>query len=110
MFHYETIRCFVRDRNTFESFKKYDMEILSKQDLELFRIRMISDIEKILVANFSPQEDFGWLRSKAIRKIMDISPATLQNLRITGKIRFKKVMGSYYYNKEDLQKLFEDEN
>ncbi|WP_367331382.1 helix-turn-helix domain-containing protein [Sphingobacterium multivorum] len=86
------------------------MEILSKQDLELFRIRMISDIEKILAANFSPQEDFGWLRSKAIRKIMDISPTTLQNLRITGKIRFKKVRGSYYYNKEDLQKLFEDEN
>jgi len=86
------------------------MEILSKQDLELFRIRIISDIEKMLQASFIHKEDFGWLRSKAIRKMMDISPATLQNLRITGKIRFKKVMGSYYYNKEDLQKLFEDEN
>lgn len=28
------------------------MEILFKQDLELCRIRMISDIEKILEANF----------------------------------------------------------
>ncbi|MDQ1805089.1 helix-turn-helix domain-containing protein [Chryseobacterium sp. CKR4-1] len=87
------------------------MEILSKQDLELFRIRFISDIEKMLEANFNlTKEDFGWLRSKAVRKIMDISPATLQNLRITEKIRFKKVMGSYYYRKDDLLKLFEDEN
>ncbi|WP_370877896.1 helix-turn-helix domain-containing protein [Sphingobacterium zeae] len=41
---------------------------------------------------------------------MNISPATLQTLRVTGKIRFKKVQGSYYYSKDDLQKLFEDEN
>lgn len=87
------------------------MENLSKQDLELFRIRMISDIEKILKANNDHTKlDFGWLRSKAVRKIMDISPATLQNLRITEKVRFKKVMGSYYYSKEDLLKLFDDEN
>ncbi|WP_353148553.1 helix-turn-helix domain-containing protein [Chryseobacterium sp.] len=87
------------------------MEIVSKQDLELFRIKLISDIERILEADFNlSKEDFGWLRSKAVRKIMDISPATLQNLRITEKIRFKKVLGSYYYSKEDLLKLFEDEN
>lgn len=87
------------------------MEIVSKQDLELFRVRIISDIERLLAASLDrPIEEFDWLRSKSIRKMMDISPATLQNLRITGKIRYKKVMGSYYYNKTDLQKLFEDEN
>lgn len=87
------------------------MEMISKQDLELLRIRIISDIRQLLeVSQSSSKNEFDWLRSKAIRKMMDISPATLQNLRITGKIRFKKIMGSYYYNKIDLQKLFEDEN
>ncbi|MGJ1323949.1 hypothetical protein D3C87_1514810 [compost metagenome] len=87
------------------------MEIVSKQDLEQFRIRMLSDIQQMLVGSLvPPTEEFDWLRSKAIRKMMDISPATLQNLRITGKIRHKKVMGSYYYNRSDLQKLFQDEN
>lgn len=87
------------------------MDIVSKQDLEIFRMRIISDIERLLEAtNNHTTEEFDWLRSKAIRKMMDISPATLQNLRITGKIRHKKVMGSYYYKKTDLQKLFEDEN
>lgn len=87
------------------------MEGLSKQDLEIFRMRILSDIQQLLQENqILIKDDFDWLRSKAIRKMMDISPATLQNLRITGKIRYKKVMGSYYYNRSDLQKLFEDEN
>lgn len=87
------------------------MESISKQDLELFRTRILSEIGKMLEANLNNStDDFGWLRSKAIRKMMDISPATLQNLRVTGKIRFKKILGSYYYSKDDLQKLFEDEN
>lgn len=82
----------------------------SKQDLEIFRLRIISDIERLLkTTSNQPKEEFDWLRSKAIRKMMDISPATLQNLRITSKIRYKKIMGSYYYSRTDLQKLFEDE-
>ncbi|WP_313375344.1 hypothetical protein [Chishuiella sp.] len=35
-----------------------------------------------------------------------MSAATLQNLRISGKIRSRKIMGSYYYNKLDLENLF----
>lgn len=71
--------------------------MISKQDLEILRLRIISDIERLLETTINqPKEEFDWLRSKAIRKMMDISPATLQNLRITGKIRYKKVMGSYY--------------
>lgn len=85
--------------------------MVSKQDLEIFRLRIISDIERLLEVTINqPKEEFDWLRSKAIRKMMDISPATLQNLRITKKIRHKKIMGSYYYNRTDLQNLFEDEN
>lgn len=85
--------------------------MVSKQDLEIFRLRIISDIERLLEATINqPKEEFDWLRSKAIRKMMDISPATLQNLRITKKIRHKKIMGSYYYNRIDLRNLFEDEN
>jgi hypothetical protein len=87
------------------------METVSKQDLEIFRMRILSDIEQLLIGSLvAPAQEFDWLGSKAVRKMMDISAVTLQNLRITGKIRYKKVMGSYYYNRSDLQKLFENEN
>ncbi|WP_346432738.1 hypothetical protein [Flavobacterium piscisymbiosum] len=41
--------------------------------------------------------------------MLDISPGSVQNLRVRGKVRFKKVLGVYYYNREDLQKLFDDD-
>ncbi|MBF4472429.1 hypothetical protein [Flavobacterium sp. HJJ] len=49
-------------------------------------------------------------KSRVVRKLMDMSAASLLNLRITRKVRFKKVLGSYYYNKSDLMNLFNDEN
>ena len=49
-----------------------------------------------------------WIKSKQVRKLMDMSPGSVQNLRVTQKVRFKKVLGSYYYNKTDLLKLFTD--
>lgn len=47
---------------------------------------------------------YSWV----VRKLMDMSPGLLQNLRVTRKVRFKKVLGSYYYNKEDLSNLFSE--
>ena len=87
------------------------MEIMTKQDLQSFKEELMDDLDQLLEKKFNtlPTIRFEWLRSKAIRKMMDISPATLQNLRVSGKIRFKKIMGSYYYNKIDLLKLFNDE-
>lgn len=77
-----------------------------------FRLLLLNDIEKMLEkknGNTEKEEELEWLRSKAIRRIMDISPATLQNLRVQGKVRHKKIMGSYYYNKSDVSKLFNEE-
>lgn len=86
---------------------------ITKDDLRQFRLQLLHEIGEILDAKTSAlgnagHEPIEWLRSKAIRRIMDISPGTLQNLRIAGKIRYKKVMGSYYYNKADVLNLFED--
>lgn len=84
--------------------------MISKADLENLRVRILSDFERIIEAKLSPpNEDLEWIRSRAVRKILDISPATLQNLRIAGSIRYKKIQGSYYYSKEDLKMLFNDE-
>lgn len=89
------------------------MEQITKDDLRQLSIMLLHDIEKIIEKKITadtgnePQE---WLRSKSVRQILDISPGTLQNIRITGKIRFRKVMGSYYYSRTDLLKLFGDGN
>lgn len=87
------------------------MNYITTDDLEKFRVSLIEDIKNTLHTyhseNTENNENPEWLRSKMVRKILNISPGTLQNLRTTGKIRFRKVLGSYYYSKSDLLKLFD---
>lgn len=86
------------------------MENITSADLNDLKIEIISEFKRIVAEEIfkhsSDENEFEWLRSKSVRNIMNIAPATLQNLRISGKIRYKKVMGSYYYNKKDIHKLF----
>lgn len=91
-----------------------EVSLITKEDLQEFRIQLLLDIERIInekmkFESTSVEINSEWIRSKAVRTFMNISPATLQNLRVTGKIKFKKILGSYYYNLDDLKKLFENE-
>ncbi|PZR22318.1 MAG: DNA-binding protein [Flavobacterium psychrophilum] len=85
-------------------------ESITKEDLWQFAAEIIREVKKITQSSNNQTDEVNneWLKSKAVRKILDISPGTLQNIRIAGKIRFKKVLGSYYYSKSDIQKLFKD--
>lgn len=87
-------------------------DTVTKDDLRQFGLLLINDIRNIIEkAEISENDtiDPEWLKSRVVRKLMDMSPGSLQNLRVTGKVRFKKVLGSYYYNKEDLSNLFSED-
>lgn len=84
-------------------------EMVTKEDLRQFGLILMNDIRKALEAKNSTKNSQykpEWLKSRKVRSIMDMSPGTLQNLRVTGQVRYKKVLGSYYYNRTDLQNLF----
>ncbi|MFA9193415.1 DNA-binding protein [Flavobacterium sp. FBOR7N2.3] len=88
-------------------------EIVTKEDLRQFGILLIDSMRTIIQENNNDKTEIlelEWLKSKAVRKLLDISAGSVQNLRMTQKVRFKKVLGSYYYNKNDLLKLFKDES
>jgi hypothetical protein len=96
------------------NFKKNVMEeIITKEDLRQFGLQLLDKMRIIVQETTLAQTELvqpEWLKSKAVKKLLDISAGSVQNLRVTQKVRFKKVLGSYYYNKEDLQKLFNDES
>lgn len=81
-------------------------EIITKEDLEYFRIRLLNDLKQLQVsgAQKPPKE---WLKGNEVRKLLNISSGTLQNLRITGKLRSTKVGGIYFYRYQDIEKLFQ---
>ncbi len=87
-------------------------EIVTKEDLRQFGLLLVDKIQAVFYEMNYRQKGLlepEWLKSKAVRKLLDISAGSVQNLRTSQKVRFKKVLGSYYYNKEDLQKLFDDD-
>lgn len=82
------------------------VEIITRDDLEAFRMTLLEDIRKIL-SNNSPGRSQPWLRGMEVRKLLHISDGTLQNLRISGKLKSSKVGGIHFYKYEDIEKLLE---
>lgn len=85
-------------------------EQVTKDDLRQFGLALVDTMRKMVEGVVSESEDINseWLKGRCVRRMLDMSQGSLQNLRVTGKIRFKKILGSYYYNRKDLQNMFDD--
>ena len=82
-----------------------EIEVITKQDLQLLRMQLLEDMKELLKTTDRSKAE--WLRSSEVRKLLKISPATLQNLRITGVLRYTKVGSLLYYKYEDILKVLE---
>jgi len=89
-------------------------ENVTKENLQQFGLLLINQIKSIFGKELIQDKDDilspEWLKGRAVRKLLDISAGSLQNLRISGKVRYRKVLGSYYYNKADLLAMFDKKN
>lgn len=83
------------------------VEILTKEDLNDFRILLLDDIREILQGKTDHTKQ--WLKSKEVRKLLNISAGTLQTLRINKTLSYTKIGGIIYYAHKDIEKLL-DEN
>jgi hypothetical protein len=80
-----------------------EIDIVTKQDLQQFKTQLLLEIKELLQNTSKPKAE--WLRSSEVRALLKISPGTLQNLRITGVLRFTKVGAMHYYNLEDIERM-----
>ena len=80
--------------------------IITKEDLQQFKIELLESIEKLLQGKKT--EEKLWLRTSEVRKLLNISAGTLQNLRINGTLSYSKIGGVLFYNKKDIEKLLMD--
>ena len=81
------------------------IEVITREDLNEFRSLLLSDLNAMF--NSKPQQQKQWLKSSEVRKLLNISSGTLQNLRINGTITYTKIGGILYYSNSDLEKLLE---
>ena len=79
------------------------VQIITIEDLNEFRSLLLSDLKEIIQSK--PQQSKQWLKSNEVRKLLNISPGTLQNLRIKGTLSYTKIGGIMYYDNTDIDKL-----
>lgn len=83
-----------------------EIDIVTKKDLQEFRLQLLQDLKELLAKDDKSKNE--WLRSSEVRKMLKISPGTLQNLRIAGVLRSSKVGGMHYYKFEDITKVLKN--
>ncbi len=77
------------------------IEIITKEDLQTFRLQLLDDLKNII--HTKPNKQKQWLKSSEVRKLLKISPGTLQNLRINGTLSFTRIGSIIYYNYDDIE-------
>ncbi|MFD0798496.1 helix-turn-helix domain-containing protein [Maribacter chungangensis] len=78
--------------------------IITTDDLRDFKLELLDDIKKLLTKQ-SQGKLKKYLKSSEIRELLQISPGTLQNLRINGTLPYTKMGGIIFYDADEIQKV-----
>lgn len=85
----------------------YRDQLVTLGDLQEFKEDLLLSIRTI-IQNNAPLPTKRWLKSYEVKKLMNISTGTLQNLRSNGTLPHTKIGGSIYYDADDLNRVMAD--
>lgn len=78
--------------------------MITTDDLREFKFELLEEIKELM-----SQQNSGklkkFLKSSQVMEMLQISPGTLQNLRINGTLPYIKVGGLIYYDHEEINKV-----
>ena len=84
------------------------VEIVTKEDLQVLRLQLLSDIKQILAGLPKPIDTQNWLKSGEVKKVLKLSDNSLASLRSNGTLKYTRLGGTYYYDFQHIQKLLEE--
>jgi len=85
----------------------YRDQLITLGDLQEFKEDLLLSI-KTIIQNNTPLPTRKWLKSYEVKKLLNISTGTLQNLRSNGTLPHTKIGGSIYYDADDLNRVLAD--
>lgn len=83
-------------------------QLVTVAHLQVFKEELIKDFKVLLKSGGRAQEK-QWMKSREVRKLLDISPGTLQTMRKNRTIVFKKVGGTIYYDRNKVNAMLDGE-
>ena len=82
-------------------------EILTTDDLYDFKMQLFGELKKLLKEN--PQaKPKKYIKSAEVMEMLQVSPGTLQNLRINGTLPYTKIGGIILYEYEEILKVLKE--
>lgn len=82
-----------------------NVELITKEELTRFKRELLHELKDLLKERGLSQQE--WLKAPQVRKILNISPGTLQNLRINGTLPYTKIGGATYYSMSEIEMVME---
>lgn len=79
---------------------------ITRDDLQDFKMELLRDIKQLLNQQKSAKLK-KYLRSSEVMDYLQISPGTLQNLRLNGTLPYIKIGRIIYYEPAEVQKVME---
>ena len=81
------------------------IEVITREDLMEFRFQLLDDIKEIVQSKQENKKT--WLKGTEVRKLLNISPGTLQNLRSNGTLPYTRIGGILYYSSKGIDAIME---
>jgi len=87
--------------------KIFANQLITVDDLMEFKKQLIIELIAALKSqiNIIPRK---WLKSHEVRKLLKISPGTLQTLKSSHIIPYSKIGGIHFFDYEEIQKILEE--
>ena len=82
-----------------------EIEIVTKEDFNSFKIDIVNEIKKILQAPGTERKE--WLKTSDVLDLLSCSQGTLQNLRVNGTLPYTKMGGTIYYSRKNVIMVLE---
>ena len=82
------------------------VSILTREDLSQFKEELFTEL-KTLIPQSENLQLKKWLKSDEVKKLLKVSPGTLQTLRINGTLTYTKLGGIIYYDYDHIEKLLQ---
>ncbi|MBK9733204.1 MAG: helix-turn-helix domain-containing protein [Chitinophagaceae bacterium] len=79
-------------------------QVITHDDLLSFKEDLLIELKELFGGGLKQRK---WLKSEDVRKMLNISPGTLQTFRIKEILPFTKVGGIIFYDYDDVVKVLD---
>ena len=83
-----------KGKQTEESSALFTHQLVTLADLEKFKEQMFSEMRRLL-AGGGTQHSKQWLKSRDVRKLLDVSPGKLHAMRTSRQLSFMRIAASF---------------